>query len=167
MSALIRATHQALSDGRNYLALIDENGYNQPIDLLSGSTIGQHTRHWIEFFQCLLSQASVCDTIDYDQRIRDKNLEQNSDFATTAIDVIESQLAKLDLKRTITLETRLEENPLKLQTSLERELWYAVEHAIHHLALVKVGWQSLGYLPELPADFGFAYSTRQHMAVTH
>ncbi|MEM8584569.1 MAG: hypothetical protein AAGF87_09885 [Bacteroidota bacterium] len=167
MSALIRAAHQALSDGRNYLALIDDNGYTQPIDLLSGSSIGQHTRHWIEFFQCLLRQTEVGNTIDYDQRTRDRQLERNPVFALSAIHEIEKQLDLLDLGRFIILETRLEENPLQLKTSLERELWYAVEHAIHHLALVKVGWQSLGNLTDLPADFGFAYSTRRHLAATH
>lgn len=167
MSALLRATHQVLGDGRNYLALIDNLGYEQSIALLSGSSIGQHTRHWIEFFQCLLRQTEAGNTIDYDQRTRDRRLECDPAFARSAIREIEQQLSLLDLSRLIILETQLEENPLQIKTSLERELWYAVEHAIHHLALVKVGWQSLGYLPGLPADFGFAYSTRRHMATTH
>ncbi|MEM6395681.1 MAG: DinB family protein [Bacteroidota bacterium] len=167
MSALLRATNQVLTDGRNYLARIDDEGYRESISLLSGSTIGQHTRHWIEFFQCLLVQTAESNTLDYDRRVRDKRLETDPVFASIIVDQIEDRVNDLDLSRHITLKTCLEENPLHIQTSMERELWYAVEHAIHHLALVKVGWQSLGYLAELPVDFGYAYSTRRHMATTH
>ena len=164
MSSLIQATRQVLDDGRDYLVALESEAYQTPISLLSGSTLGQHTRHWIEFFQCLLQQSDCGQTIDYDQRKRDQRLEREPKVALSALETIDQQLESIELKRSLQLTTCPDRDPIQLATSLERELWYAVEHAIHHLAIIKIGWNALENLPLLPKDFGLAYSTRKHLA---
>ncbi|NJL77199.1 MAG: hypothetical protein HC892_21470 [Saprospiraceae bacterium] len=39
-----------LEDAKLYLRQVDEVTYATPIRLLSNSTVGQHTRHFVEFF---------------------------------------------------------------------------------------------------------------------
>ncbi|MEM7573426.1 MAG: hypothetical protein AAF433_11020 [Bacteroidota bacterium] len=163
MPLLHQATLQLLADGRAYLTSISTTQYQEPIGLLSNSSIGQHSRHWIEFFQCLLGQlkAQACE-ICYDDRSRDLLLESDPQAALAAIDQIEAQLGRVDLSQQLTLKAQVTQQSLELPSSLSREVWYAIEHAIHHLAIIKIGWRAVGNLPELPTDFGIAYSTRMH-----
>ena len=163
MPPLYQATLQLLADGREYLASISATQYQQPINILSQSSIGQHSRHWIEFFQCLIGQVinQSCE-ICYDDRVRDLQLESDPEAALAAVHQIEHELSQLELSQKLQLKAQVSEDTIVLPTSLSRELWYAIEHAIHHLAIIKIGWKALGNLPELPADFGIAYSTRLH-----
>ncbi|TAG65626.1 MAG: DinB family protein, partial [Runella slithyformis] len=48
------------------------------------------------------------------------------------------------------------------QTTLSRELVYIAEHAIHHLAILKIALRA--HFPDiaLPVHFGVAYSTVQY-----
>ena len=48
---LLNATRDILSGLKNILQQIETSKYNQSVGTLSDSTIGQHTRHTIEFFQ--------------------------------------------------------------------------------------------------------------------
>lgn len=163
MPPLYQATLQLLADGRNYLAAINPIQYQQPIGILSNSSIGQHSRHWIEFFQCLIGQlldqrTAIC----YDDRVRDLQLESNPEVALQALNQIEEGLQRLNLDQSLTLKAQVSEEALFFASSFSREVWYAIEHAIHHLAIIKIGWKALGEMPDLPTDFGIAYSTRQH-----
>ena len=48
---------------------------------------------------------------------------------------------------------------VELTTSLKRELIYNIEHAVHHMAIIKIAIkESLPHIA-LPEDFGIAYST--------
>ncbi len=55
-SSLPQIAGIVLNDLRHYLSIIEPVTYQAPMDLLSGSTIGQHTRHIIEFYNCLIEQ---------------------------------------------------------------------------------------------------------------
>ena len=59
----------------------------------------------------------------------------------------------------------LEEGAIqKMDSSFYRELAYNIEHAIHHMALLKVAVnQTLTYI-ELPQNFGVASSTIRYQA---
>lgn len=153
---------KVLRDGYAYLALLDDDTYSQPISVLSGSTIGQHTRHWLEFFKCFLNQYATESTICYDLRKREKSLETSLSAAQTLMEDIRLQLPQIDRQRSITLEAQIGNQCWKMPSSVERELWYLVEHAIHHLAIIKIGLQSVQPTAKLPEDFGLAYSTAQH-----
>jgi hypothetical protein len=144
-----------------YLEQIPEPLYCQPLPLFSGASVGQHTRHLIEFFECLLSQADG-GVIDYDARPRSPAIEQLPATAAARIALISRQLAAQPFRQDLRLALHYGGSPLMLATSFDRELAYAVEHGIHHLAIIRIGLSVL--MPDLvlPEGFGVAHSTLRH-----
>lgn len=156
---LMDACKAIFEDGRFYLSKLTPQQYGQPLDLFSGSSLGQHTRHWIEFFQCLIFQCQEED-ICYDKRKRDLVLESDPRFAIQALDSIEEQLSTLNFPKQIILTSGMPQGPeVKLQTSFFRELWFVIEHAVHHLAIIKIGLSKEYPELTLPENFGVACST--------
>lgn len=148
--------HAILCDAQSYLDQLSPRAYQEPIPLLSGSTVGQHSRHFIEFFQCLLVQVSS-GTVNYDLRLRNLEIEQCPEYASKIIDSIKAQLPLLDPSATI-LFKGLGEGPF-LPTNIARELVYNIEHTIHHLAIIKIGLKLVAADVSLPESFGVAPST--------
>lgn len=156
------AAAQVLRDALTYLDALTPAAYTTPIALMSDSTIGQHTRHFVEFFQCLIGQAHDGGSINYDLRRRDHQIEANPAFAAACIRRILVELPTLPMGMETQLEASYDLNGTRgfsISTSLERELMYNVEHTIHHLALVKIGLRLV--VPEyvVPQHFGVAVST--------
>lgn len=146
------------------LEQVTDEEYVQPSQNLSNATIGQHTRHIIEMYQCLLNgydTGLVC----YDHRKRDMAIETNKEFAKQLLVDIASQSNQPNKELELTAiygDATAEE--LKVNTNYYRELAYNLEHTIHHMALIKVGLKELNksYVSE---NFGVASSTtryRQH-----
>jgi uncharacterized damage-inducible protein DinB len=146
---------------RELLERISNEKYTEKHHILSGSSIGQHIRHILEFYLLLVS-GSFSGTISYDKRQRDIQIEEDTTFAVQTIDRL---LAGID---------SLEENlPVKLKadystggkshnlinSSVGRELAYCMEHSIHHQALIKAGLIALGIEDITNEHFGVAYST--------
>lgn len=153
-----------MEDAKLYLHQIDDTQYTSTIPILSHSTIGQHTRHFIEFFQCLLQQVPTT-IIDYDKRIRNTVIESNPAAAIQAIDHILTQLPEQTPEKEITLisDYGIEcANCVEVSTNFRRELIYNIEHTIHHLAIIKIGLLSIAPEIVLPAHFGIAPSTVKH-----
>ncbi len=142
-------------------SLSDEQ-FIRPVSYLSGSTIGQHTRHVVELLQCLLAGYSS-GTVNYDKRRRSQQIEQQRGAAITAIEELMMGFSLPD--KTMIFETSLDEegtNTTQVQTTYHREIVYNIEHAIHHMALIKVGLYDLGLDTSAVAAFGVAYATMQH-----
>jgi len=125
---------------KNMLFLLEENTFVEPRTYLNNSTIGQHFRHIIEFYNCLLDQLSGGE-ICYDSRKRDMNLETNIDFAHQTIDDLSLHLSLIKgnapLKLIAGYDTQSGRKEI-LPSSLQRELAYLLDHTIHHLAIVKI-----------------------------
>lgn len=156
------AAVQVLQDALSYLNALSTPAYTEPIPLMSGSTIGQHSRHFIEFFQCLIAQAGDGSAINYDLRRRDHLIETDPAFAAACVKSIMREIAGLPMHSMTRLEASYDlegEQILSLATSLERELMYNVEHTIHHLALVKIGLRLVAPEWAIPDHFGVAVST--------
>ncbi|GAB4421898.1 MAG: hypothetical protein OHK0039_37470 [Bacteroidia bacterium] len=147
-----------------YLARLDAETYARPLPVFSSASVGQHTRHIIEFFQCLIHQASAGTCINYELRQRDPDIETQPQAALQALADIRSFLAGPSAIHTLTLETCYDEHyPVtQVETTFDRELIYNIEHAIHHLAMIKIGLREM--LPgfEFPKGFGVAPSTERH-----
>lgn len=155
----------ALDDLRFYLAVIDPVTYQSPLDILSGSTIGQHTRHIIEFYNCLLEQ-SLTNTepvINYAARKRDHRIESEPDYALSNVDTIIEKLKELNTENTCLLNCAEHgQDDLMVHSTIGRELIYNIEHTIHHLAIVKIALKSTTPQIALPEHFGVAPSTIRH-----
>ncbi|HEX4958188.1 MAG TPA: hypothetical protein VFV46_08435 [Lacibacter sp.] len=140
---------------------IDEYEYTLPSPLLSNATIGQHTRHIIELYQCLLNgyeAGLVC----YDHRKRDVAIETNKTLAQRLMVEITQQTERpnkdMQLKAVYGDATAEE---LNVSTNYYRELAYNLEHTIHHMALIKVGLKELNKAV-VNDTFGVASSTTRH-----
>lgn len=138
--------------------LPDKNVYIYPVESLSGASIGQHTRHIIELYQCLLNGYET-GMVNYDARKRDLLLETNREAAVDALQYIGSKLEQPD--KEITIQYELHGSPLLIVSNYFREVYYNLEHCIHHQALIKVGLVTLGFHP-VSAQFGVAPSTIQY-----
>jgi len=66
---ILEAADGILMDLKTCLKDIDVDQYKKPLDILSNSSIGQHNRHVIEFFQCLNNQSHM-GIVNYDKRDR-------------------------------------------------------------------------------------------------
>ncbi len=155
---MFQTSVQSISEFINVLSGIKEENYKMECSLLSGASIGQHTRHIIELYKCLIDgydAALVC----YDSRKRDRRIEQELNFAISQLEQIKISLRKPDKKIYISYELNNKEGIL--QSNYYREVMYNLEHMIHHEALIKVGINHFENL-ELPVSFGVAPSTMQY-----
>jgi len=51
----------------------------------------------------------------------------------------------------------------RIKTNALRELAYNIEHAIHHMAIIKIGINEVSPYILLPSAFGVASSTIRHL----
>ncbi len=143
-----------------------EEDFSRPLPVLSNSTFGQHVRHTLEFFLCLFDAKNE-GLINYDNRKHDTFIETDSSLAISVIESIQEFLSTQLEDFPISFEANytLKEGEIaKMPSSFNRELAYNIEHAIHHMALLKVAVnQSLNYI-EIPDNFGVATSTIRYQA---
>jgi len=157
---VIKETVHYLNQTKSYLENIDATAYQQPIAEMSNGTIGKHTRHFLECYQCLLKQA-VTGEICYDERVRNPLIEENPKVALALLEDIIDKIKQVDLSKEFVLKTYLPtETPIT--TNFNRELLHNYEHTTHHLALIRVGLILLGAADGIPEDFGLANATIQH-----
>lgn len=133
---------------------------------LGGSSIGQHTRHTIEFFVCL-ENGFDSGVINYDKRGHDKLIETDKARALSMIADIRNFIISNSDNKLLELEGLYDANSsdvYRIETNFYRELAYNVEHAIHHMAMMKIGLREVAPYVELPIAFGVAASTIRHNA---
>jgi hypothetical protein len=71
--------------------------------------------------------------------------------------------------RPLQLEVGYERNSdthVTIDTNYLRELSYNIEHAVHHMAIMKIGLKEVAAYVPLPDDFGIAVSTLRHAEST-
>ena len=140
---------------------LKDEDFCRPIEILSGSSIGQHIRHTIEFFLCLMDGANKGE-INYDERRHDKFIETDRKLAMSVIQSIDTFLAGHVEDHSMNLVANYEvegNEEIRIPSSFFRELAYNIEHAIHHMALIKIGVKAVGNYVQLPQYFGVASST--------
>ena len=155
------ATSDILTQLDAVIRQLKPEDYIRRSSLLNSSTIGQHVRHTLEFFICLID-GMPNGVVNYDDRKRDNMIEEDVDFACKVIrgihDFVETQNSNPDL----TLKANFgspEEAEVCIPSNYLRELTYNIEHAIHHMALIRVAVAEFCDYVKLPEDFGVASST--------
>ncbi len=145
------------------LKQLQPNQFNQKLGVLNGSSIGQHTRHVVEFYQCLLNGVRN-GVVDYDARERDFMLENDLYFTINSLQNIEDAIQNFNNPNEPLLlaVSYCVDSQDFIETNFMREMVYLIEHSIHHYALIRIGLQE--NFPDLliPKDFGVAYSTVRH-----
>jgi hypothetical protein len=143
---------------------ISEKDFVKPADTLSHSTIGQHMRHTLEFFICF-EQGFEKGLINYDKRAHDKLIESDKFLALAAIQRIQDFIQQQNEDKVLKLEVGYDlakEEFVVVETNYTRELVYNIEHAVHHMAIMKIGVREVSSYITLPPDFGIAASTIRH-----
>lgn len=161
---MISYCKENLKQIRTLISSLKEEQYQSKSQLLSEASIGQHVRHILEFYLCLLHGVSR-GLVNYDDRNRDLELEQNPRFAIDCIDKICTDIQRLNTELEIQLAGNFssEGKTIKrIKTSVDRELAYCLEHSIHHQALIKIGLveQKMAHL--INEGFGVAVATIRH-----
>jgi hypothetical protein len=158
---LLHATREILSGLKTILEQIGNDAYGRRMEALSNSTIGEHVRHTIEFFQCLLNQ-SEGGVINYDKRSHDTLMEKNTVFALHAVEQILSDFSEIPADKPLLLEASFSESEdeySRSSSSYYREWSYVLEHAIHHLAIIKIGLKMVAPEIKVPDNFGVGPAT--------
>lgn len=157
------------------LERLDKTAYAQPLPLFNGSSIGQHVRHILECYTCLLDGVRPAH-VDYGSRKRNRTLSECPRAALATLDYIASAVKRLDEHQWLNVAGEFPEGPIAggerpaYLSSMGRELQFAFDHAVHHLAMIRMGLDL--YFPEIPvdADLGVAPSTvkyrKQHRTPT-
>ena len=145
------------------LKLIKDEEYNQPLEMYNGSSVGKHFRHIFDFFNCILAQTQS--ELDYCLRPRDSQIEVNREYAQNAFKNLSVALLNLNEERDLVVHAdfELEEGVRPtVRSTVGRELMYAYDHAVHHLAIVKIGLKSINPSINISSDLGVAASTLRH-----
>ncbi len=163
LSNACTTTLQQLSD---IIEQIDGKDFVKPAPTLNKSTVGQHIRHTLEFFLCL-EQGFDSGIVNYDHRAHDKLIETDKHIALDAINRIRDFVSRQKKDQHLTLEVGYHqdsEDCLTIDTNYFRELSYNIEHAVHHMALIKIGLREVAPYVHYPAEFGIAVSTVRYQA---
>jgi hypothetical protein len=161
MMDLSKACTQILNQLADLVHQITEEDFTKPSESLSGSTIGQHLRHTLEFFICFESGFGN-GVINYDKRAHDKLIESDKFIAMNAITGIIDFVNSIESNKTLLLEVGYDLNKedfITVETNSTRELVYNIEHAVHHMAIIKIGVREVASYISLASDFGIAAST--------
>ncbi|EAY28669.1 DinB family protein [Microscilla marina] len=158
---LITSSSNILNQLVGLIKQLSPEEYTSPLPLLMDNSISKHLRHIVEFYDCLFKGIADA-SINYDLRERNPSIENDPEFAINFINNCIQHLSTMELSNDpINLTTLLspEGHEACTLTSLDRELAYNVEHAIHHMAIIKIAIKQCYPHVTLSKDFGVAYST--------
>jgi hypothetical protein len=155
---LISSIRKTLYELTDLVSQLSDSDYCFPCYDLSNATIGEHTRHIIEMFQCLENQYQN-GIVNYDDRKRDYLIQTNTAVAKESIDVILNQIDKPN--KNLQLQQIVDGEELLIESNYYRELLYNLEHCIHHQALMKVAIMQSAAV-QIDSNFGVARSTIEY-----
>ena len=139
----------------NTIAQLDDDQFCASIPLLGGSSIGEHVRHILEFYAELLKGYNS-GMVNYDQRIRDHQLQTVINTAILKINQLNDQLNLSD--KTLVICSNDDESNEQVISTYARELMYNLDHTVHHMALIRVA-MCLTTSISLAPNFGIAAAT--------
>lgn len=155
---LIPSINNSLNELIDLLKQLSQKEYSSSCPELSNATIGEHTRHIIEMFQCLENQYDS-GVVNYDKRERNTRIQTDTAFAIENILSIQQNLDKEN--KNIELLQVIDGEEIRIESNYLRELLYNLEHCIHHQALIKVAVLQCKSVTIDP-NFGVARSTIEY-----
>lgn len=164
--ALVMAAQDVLAQGLELLHTVGEE-YAELVGPPFDVSIGQHYRHVVEHFQCLLRNSSSGE-VNYDARQRDRRIETDKEFAETVTRELILELedwteAKLEERCEAVSSVDYESSyPSRIPSNYARELAYCIGHTVHHYAIIRLVCNQIGVA--VPPRFGYAPSTIKHQA---
>jgi uncharacterized damage-inducible protein DinB len=141
---------------------ISSHQYSASLDLLMNNSIGKHIRHIVEFYDILKDSCKGNCVLSYDKREHCSKTETEIKVAINRFKDILNWFDQIDRDVALTLNVsydRTQEEGFEINTSLERELVYNIEHAIHHMAIIRIAIEREFSSIKLDNHFGIAFST--------
>ncbi len=156
---LVNKCLRQLEDLKGFLNCLNQEQYKNSLPNLSNASLGQHTRHILEFYSCLLKAEKNNPRICYDNRERNTILETDKEKAGSEMGSIQAALRNRGEDFDLVQEAYgPDDEKQEIRSTFKRELWYVYEHATHHMAILKIGALLMG-ITEIPDHFGVADST--------
>lgn len=155
---LVASIEKTLNELADFLSQLSNIDYTNCCADLSNATIGEHTRHIIELFQCLENQYES-GVVNYDSRKRDYSIQTCTETAKKAIQSVIDNLNKPN--KNILLNQLIDGEIIEIESNYNRELLYNLEHCIHHQALIKVAVLQNNSIT-IDQNFGVAPSTIEY-----
>lgn len=144
------------------LNCIDDDAYGKSLEIYDGSSLGKHFRHILNFYQCILIGIEK-GHVDYCHRERDPRIEINTAVAIAAFQQVLNDIIQLDEHQTIPVyadySSENEALRVMVNSTIGRELMFAYDHAIHHLAMIRIGLQNDFPNIKIKNNLGIAIST--------
>jgi hypothetical protein len=164
MSGIIENNKAIIFQLTDLIKQFSKEDYSLKLEVFNGASIGMHIRHILEFYTCFLEQKNnhqIC----YDNRKRQLKYEINTSVSIEKFEEIQSLINNLEINKLLKIKTNSgteEDDNDFVNSSIGRELLYILDHAIHHMALIKIGIQ-LNFVNITFSDgFGIAPSTIRH-----
>lgn len=156
---LVNTTKAVFAELVEALHALSREEYTIQCRHLSQATIGQHVRHVVELYQCLIDGYET-GTVNYELRKRDRLIETDKDFAVSLLSDIANAIQRTD--KPLVMQCALGgDEIISTPSNFRRELVYNLEHTIHHMALIRVGVEEMSEVI-LQESFGVAPSTIQY-----
>ena len=158
---IIRNTEHIITQLTELVQSIQPKEYSQSLDILNGSTVGQHVRHIAEFYMELDNGYGACE-VCYDNRKRKLELETDTTAVINQLQQVTECIKHYEMDRELTIKTNHNvnsETQAISKSSTSRELVYALDHTIHHLAIIKIAIQVEFPHIQLSKNIGVAPST--------
>lgn len=159
-SLLLQGCIHCVNQSSQLLKVVAQDDYT--IVSQGNSSIGAHVRHILDRFHCFFAGLQE-GSVDYDDRKRDKSIENSVEAASFALATVARQVEKLDLAEFAEKSIRVRESvyhqgpSIAIASTVDRELMGLITHTIHHLAIIAITAKSFGYT--MDSDFGKAAST--------
>lgn len=140
------------------LQQISDEQYKRKLKVLSFNSIGQHTRHIIEFFE-VLDLGYTTGIVNYSNRKRDLRIETSKSYGLGKLLDVGRGLRKLNKSLLLISEMSSGSGTcFEIKTNYHRELQYNLDHTIHHMALLQIGAKEISGIT-IPRYFGVSDST--------
>ena len=146
------------------LQLLSPEQYARPLEIFDGSSIGKHFRHIFDFYLCIEKSIGT-GVVDYCLRERHPLIETDPSFAEKEFSNCFEKISKVDESMPLKVIADFSINEVEkptVKSSVGREMMYAFDHAVHHLAIVKIGIKANFPEVQLEKGLGVAPSTQKH-----
>jgi uncharacterized damage-inducible protein DinB len=143
------------------IQIVDDALFVEELSVLSNASIGQHVRHILEFYKAVIDRPKTAE-VNYDNRQRNRELEMSRQKATDLVSQLQLNVSQHKIDEPLFLTANYaatSEEPLQFTSSFQRELAYALEHSIHHQAIIKIGLYSKPFKKELIHTLGLSPAT--------
>jgi hypothetical protein len=167
---ITRSVEDVLKQGLFLLDSLEAETYSRPAAGGFGGSIGEHYRHVIEHFTCLLGGIRE-GNVNYDARKRDRSIESDIEYAHAVIEALIEDFKRLpwdvfqrwvNVTYTVAYNT---EDTESVPSNVSREIVFCVGHAVHHYAIIRLLCAQAEIA--MPSGFGVAPSTLRHAQNAH